>query len=391
MTKMKVLHVISSLDERHGGPTVALKNLALAQLAVGLDVRIVMSWGRGEDPTVAEQLRGRGVKVVGIGPCFGRLMWSPRTGEVVRAQVGEADVVHIHGIWEDICHQAAVAAVAAGKPYVSRPCGMLVPWSLSQVRWLKRAMLAWRVRADLNQASAIHYTTGLERSESAPVGLRSPSIVEGNGVDWALFENLPKRGSLRHSLPAVGKSFFLLFLGRVTRKKGLDLIVQALARPECAGFHLAVVGPEEGAYRREIEALAAWLGVSARVHFLGKMRGARVAEALVDADLTVLPSLQENFATSILESLAAGTPVIVSDRVNLHPDITRHSLGAVVRRDSAELARVLGHWSAMPKDREAAGKRARAFARERSWEQIAKNWARHYSELLNRKSSKVAA
>ncbi len=380
-TPVRVLHVISSLDEIQGGPTVALKHLALAQRRRGTPVRVAMTWTRGEDPHVTTLLRASGIDVITIGPCVGTLMWHPSTPRVVASAVGDADVVHVHGLWEDIHHQAARASRRLRRQYLIRPCGMLDPWSLSRNRWLKQVFLAARLRRDLNQAGAIHFTSGLEREGAAPLGLTAPAIIEGNGIDLDLFRDLPSRGRFRGGLPFGGRPF-LLFLGRITPKKGLDLILRALADPRCAGLCLAVVGPDEQPFRSRMDALVRELGLAERVHFAGMLRGRAVVEALVDAELSVLPSRQENFATSVLESLAAGTPVIVSDQVDIHADIAREGLGGVIPLDAERLAAALADWTGDAERRRAAGLRARAYGLRHDWDHIAERWSGHYSRLI---------
>lgn len=376
-----MLHTIARFDETRGGPIVALQNLALAQLRAGLRIGVVTAWRRGDDEGPTALLRARGVDVAAIGPCVGKLLWHTSTGRVMSGAVAAADIVHIHGIWEDVHHHAATASLARGTPYVMRPCGMLDPWSLSRNYWLKRACLALRVRADLNEADAIHYTSELERDAAAPLRLDAPALIEGNGIDAELFSDLPPRGRFKARLP-FGERPFVLFLGRVTPKKGLDLIIRALAEPRCAGICLAVVGPDEQPFRTRLDALVRELGMADRVYFVGMLRGAAVVEALVDAELSLLPSLQENFATSVLESLAAGTPVIVSDQVDIHPDISREAMGAVIPRTVEALATALAEWMGDPDRRRSAGLRARAYGLRHGWDGIAERWAGHYSRLI---------
>lgn len=387
---LHVLHVIFSLDETRGGPVVALKNLTLAQRRRGMRVRIVTPWRRGEGPTVTELLRARGIDVLTIGPCVGRLMWHPSTRRIMHAAVAAADIVHIHGIWEDTLHHAATTSRRLRRPYIVRPCGMLDPWILSRNYWLKRLFLAARIKNNLNHATAIHFTSELEHQGVRPLHLRAPALIEGNGIDLDLFRNLPARGAFRSKLP-FGDGRFIVFLGRVASKKGLDLILQAMARPVCNGINLAVVGPDEQPYRSRLDAVIRQLGLAERVFFAGMLREREIVEALVDADLSVLPSRQENFATTVLESLAAGTPVIVSDRVDIHPDIEREQTGAVVPLDVDRLAAAIADWMMDAERRRAAGRRARAYALRHDWNQIAERWAGHYERLLAKPVPRRAA
>lgn len=379
---LKVLHVISALNETHGGAPLALRNLALAQQHRGARVTVAMSWARGGNLSVTAELRAHGIDVMTIGPSFSRFMWHPSTRRLVTRAVADADVVHVHGLWEDILHQAAAASRRLGRPYVMKPCGMLDWWNLSRNYRVKRAFLAVRLIKDLNNADAIHYTCEPERENAAHLQLTAPTLVESNGIDSGLFRELPARGRFRATLPFGGG--IIMFLGRVGANKGLDLLVQALAHPACAGINLAVVGPDEQPFRGHLDRRIGELGLANRVFFAGMLRGQAVVEALVDADLTVLPSRRDSFGTSVLESLAAGTPVIVSDQVGIHPDISREATGAVVPLDVERIAAALAEWMRDPARRRTAGARGRAYALGYDWDRIAARWMAHYERLLSR-------
>jgi glycosyltransferase involved in cell wall biosynthesis len=112
------------------------------------------------------------------------------------------------------------------------------------------------------------------------------------------------------------------------------------------------------------------------------LRGRDRIEALVDADLFALPSYQENFGIAVVESLASGCPVLISDQVNIHREITAGGVGVVVPTDVEAIADALRVWLADPALRVAAAARAPAFVRARyDWRQIASRWAAHYAAI----------
>lgn len=378
---MRVLHVLSDLDPRSGGPAEALRGLAAAQIREGLRVSVLGTWRRGADLGFADQLAGRGVGVNLVGPCYGPLCWRPGLGRRVRAAVRAADVVHVHALWEAVQHSAAAECRRAGVPYLVRPCGMLDPWSLAQGGLKKRCYLAWRLRRDLARAGALHFTTAIERDLAAPLGLSTPGIVEPNGIDPAEFSTLPPRGTLRAALGIPAGTAVVLFLGRLHPKKGLDLLVPAFARLP-GGPHLVVAGPDSDGCGATLEREALRLGVRNRVHFAGMVRGGDKLAALADADLFALPSRQENFGNAVVEALAAGVPVVVSDQVNLWPVIRDERVGGVVRLEVESIAAELARWLADPAERAAAGARGRGLIRRSfDWLAIARRWAGHYRRI----------
>lgn len=378
---MRVLHAISGLRSSAGGTVAAMVALAGAQRAAGARVSILSTFIEPETDRV-EEVRRLGLDVHSVGPCRDPLSRHPELAPTALRLAGDADAVHIHGLWEDVQHRAAVGAHELGVPYVVSPHGMLDPWSLRQGKWKKRAYLALRLRRDLKRAAAIHFTSRIERDLAAALRLRGPeAIVEPNGLDLAEFADLPARGALRARHPQLQDRKIVLFLGRLHEKKGFDLLIPAI---EQIGTDAALViaGPDDGGYRRTIEDLVARHGIGDRTVFTGMLVGRSRIEAMVDADLFVLPSYQENFGIAVIESLAAGCPVIISDQVNIHPEITAAGVGAVVRTDASELAREIRRWLDDPALRAGAAARGPAFVREHyDLQRVAARWIDHYQRL----------
>ena len=345
-------------------------------------VSIVTGWEPTQDQATIESTRRQGIIVEVIGPVSGPLGRCRDMNALVRRGICSADVVHIHGLWEEILHQAAVAARERAIPYLIVPHGMLDPWSLAQSRWKKRLYMRWRLRKNLNEAAALHYITTGERDLAARLRLKPPAIVEGIGLDWREFEVLPPRGSFRRLHPGIGTRPMLLYLSRLHYKKGLDFLVPAFGQLRNREAVLVIAGPDFDGYRAVVEQKVAEAKVADRVIFTGILRGAERVAAMADADLFVLPSRQENFGVVVAESLAAGTPVIISDRVNLHPEIAAAEVGAVIPLDRDALTATLDQWLADDELRRTAADRARPFARARfDWGRIAAQWSEHYRRL----------
>jgi glycosyltransferase involved in cell wall biosynthesis len=379
---IKVAHVISGLDPRGGGPAEALRGLALAQAANGLNVRVLATYAAGDDHGFATIMRARGVSVQLVGPCRGPLLRHPDLASATSEAVAAADVVHIHALWEEVQHRAARAARLSHKPYLIRPCGMLDPWSLRQSRVRKRLYLLWRLRRHLNAATALHFTSETERDGTARLRLRAPAIVEPNGIELAEYENLPFRGTFRQSRGIAGDRKVVLFLGRLHSKKGLDLLLPAFARQPGQPL-LVLAGPYDDDYRRVLDAETTRLNIADRVLFTGMLLSADKLAAYVDADLFVLPSYQENFGIAVVEAMAAGLPVIVSDQVNIHGEIATARAGGVVPTNADALATEISRWLDDSELRRHAGARARDFARSHyDWQAIASRWSGHYGRLI---------
>ena len=379
---MRVLHVISDIKASAGGVTSAVIGLATAQRRAGLEVTILSTWvGELDQPNV-DALQAAGIRVRAVGPATGRFTRHPDLRRITDEAVAEADIVHIAALWEEIQHQAAIAARRRKVPYIISPHGMLDPWSLARNRWIKRLYLIWRLRKDLNRAAALHFTCEVERDLTAPLRLSPPAIVEPNGLDLAEFNDLPPAGTFRSRHPSLGDRPIVLFLSRIDPKKGLDLLIPAFAAGPKEAM-LVIAGPDLAGYRAAVEAMVEKHGLNDRVIFTGMLRGRDRVEAMTAATIFALPSYQENFGIVVAESLAAGVPVVISDQVNIHAEISRAGVGGVVPAQIEPLAAELRRWLEDGSMRAQAAARCRGFVWEHyDWVKIAERWIGHYERAV---------
>ncbi len=381
---MRVLHVISGLDAKIGGTVSALIGLVEAQAAEGIEVAVASTYRRGEDLALADRLNDGGIETTTAGPGIGPWLWHPSIRRILEHGIERADVVHVHALWEEIQHRAAALSRRRGRPHVITPHGMLDPWGRTRSRLRKMAYLTWRLRRDLDRATALHYTADAERRLTEPMGLKAPTIVEPNGLDLSEFADLPEPGTFRARHREIGDRPIVMFLSRVHPKKGLDLLVPAFAALVSSDAVLVVAGPGDPDYVAGIESLARTNGIGDRVVFTGMMPERRRIESLLEADLFVLPSYQENFGIVVAEALACRTAVVVSDRVNICDDVLKASAGAVVPMNVKSLSETIGTWLTDPSRRREAGDRGREFVtRHYDWKLIASRWKRHYRRMIN--------
>jgi len=382
---MRVAHIISALDARAGGPVAVLVGLTSALATAGLRVKVVTTYKAGDDLSIAETLRIHGIDARVIGPCIWPLSWHPGIGPALRDVIREVDVVHVHAVWEQVQHEAAVTALREGVPYVITPHGMLDPWSLEQKSVKKKLYMAWRLRRNLDRAAAIHFTSDMERDLTKPLGLRAVKIVVPNGIDLAEFDPLPPAGTFRARYPQFGDRPIVLFMGRLHPKKGLDLLIPAFARTAPKEAVLVIAGPGSREYVDKVHALIQRNGLGERTLLPGMLYGRDRIAALTDADLFVLPSYQENFGIAVIESLAAGTPVVISDRINICEQIANAAVGAVVPTDVSALSKELGNWLGDVDRLRRTSLKARAFVSEHyDWNRIARCWIDHYRRLAKK-------
>jgi glycosyltransferase involved in cell wall biosynthesis len=203
-------------------------------------------------------------------------------------------------------------------------------------------------------------------------------------VDLAEFDSLPARGTFRARYPQLNGRPVVMYLGRLYNQKGLELLIPALAKAQNAAAMLVIVGPDQDGFESRLRAMVTEHGLGERVIFTGLLRGAQRIEALVDADVFALPSFHENFGVAVVEALAAGRPVIVSDQVGVASEIGDKGVGSIVPTQVEPLAKELDRWLGDESLRNAAGIRATALARERfDWNKIAARWGEHYQKLID--------
>jgi len=370
---MRIVHLTNSIDPVSGGPANVLARLAPVQVRQGHEVRIITADHPDRVSDVVASLDASGVHVLPRGPGSGPISRAPGAIQTLRESIdgGFCELMHGHGLWQYLVHWGASACRAKSVPYILRPCGMLDPWCLAQGRLKKQLFLALKAKRDLNQAAAMHFTTETERQLVARLGLKSPPFVIPNGIDCSEFEHLPREGQFREQ-HGIADRPLVVYLSRLHHKKGLDLLLPAFAEAAPADAVLALVGPGEPDYMRQLKTAGEQLGIADRLIFTGMIKGAGRIQALADADLFVLPSYQENFGVAVIEAAAAGTAVLISDQVNICGEVREAGAGRVVPCEQAALGKAL---SEMIADRDSLAKTgaiARSWAMQTfSWENIA--------------------
>jgi len=395
---MRVLHVISTLSPASGGPTQVMAALTAAQVAQGCEVTICTT--DRDNPTrdklAPESLRkliSSHVELVVFGCQMHGLLLSLAMSAWLRRRIRTFDMVHVHGLYRFPPTYAAYLARRQGVPYIIRPHGNLDPFLYKQSSrniMLKRLYESWFDFPNLHGAGAIHYTAEEERARAAFLKLRAPSFVVPNGVDWDRFKSLPGRGAFR-ATHRLGDAPLVLFLGRLHFKKGFDLLIPAFdaVRRDIPDAQLVIVGPENDDFGQKVRGWVEGRGLTKVVHFVGHLDGSDVIQAYVDADVFVLPSYTENFGMTVVEAMACGLPVVISDQVNIHQDVAKSGGGVVTRCDVDEIAQAL---TVLLKDknlRSSMGEKGRQFVQQRyTWSIIVDAMTREYEKVIQRSHQK---
>jgi glycosyltransferase involved in cell wall biosynthesis len=269
------------------------------------------------------------------------LSWNPAVKRYCRARLQNFDLVHIFGIYDLLGPPVAATARARNMPYVIEPIGMFLP--IVRNVWLKRMYHYFIGQRLFAGASAVIATSDLEVHELAAAGVAPQKIVlRRNGVESPA--SWPPRGKFRAAFDIPDQARLILFLGRLSLKKSPELLLQAFGNlPERIGEHtlmLAFAGPDENSMQQHLAVTASRLGISARVKFSGPLYGDDKWAAYRDADVFVLPSLNENFGNTAAEAVAAATPVVVTEQCGIAP-LLKDVAGLVVAHDETSVANAL--------------------------------------------------
>src|SRR5262245_47119920 len=235
--KMRILHVIPTYlpAVRYGGATVAVHGLCRALAARGHHVEVFTTNVDGRSDSMVPL--GVPVTLDGVhlryfpSKILRRLYWSPSLARALAGETADFDVVHLHSVFLWPTWAAARAARKAHVPYLISPHGMLVKDLVRRrSRYAKSAWIYFIEKFNLKRASALHVTSDLETAELMRFGWRLPRIaIVPIGIDEPEIATGTKPSKDVMKIVAVAEQPHVLFLGRLTWKKGLDRLLQAFA------------------------------------------------------------------------------------------------------------------------------------------------------------------
>ena len=378
---MKILHVIPDLAPATGGPVTSVLGLARAQAELGHEVSIASTeWGLAQSPPA------EGV-TIHLFPCkYDQWRWSPALGQFLKRNVRAYDVVTVESLWQYPTLAGGKACRDGGVPYVVSTNGMLDAWSLAQKAWKKKPYLYLFERSTIEGASGIHVTSKGELANSHLEKWNTAKLVIPLGVDSSSYDDLPGDLTFYRRHPELSGRRIVLFLGRLHYKKQPDVAIRAFHEAcwDDDDVCLVLAGRGEAGYVRHLRDLVEELGIREKVFFTGLLRGNAVKEAYVAASVFVLPSWQENFGLSVVEAMAAGCPVVVSDQIDLAADIAKGGAGLSVAPNVEETAaalRLILNDHAMRAEMGRAGRRL--VVENYTWERSARSFTRAFEDILS--------
>lgn len=290
----KVLHVVRSLAPAAGSIAILLPGL-FRRLGDADGESVVLT--SDIDPT----------------PCDHARVVCTRDADERASLVADADVIHLHGAGD---LQKAIAGIVDGTstPTILNPLGALEPDRFDRMGWWQRRRARHSIRSVVD---AVDHLAALNDRELQHLhewsGQASPEILE-YGLNFDEYTDLPTKPV---GLDQATDQKVMLFLGPIHPVEGLVPLLYAFGSliHELKGWHLVLAGPETGDWRMQLESTIRRKGGEDRVSFVRDPDLDDQRSLLARASLVVVPALQVRPPTTVLQALAAGVPVIASDRV----------------------------------------------------------------------------
>jgi glycosyltransferase involved in cell wall biosynthesis len=312
---LRVLHVTASIGQTSFGVGQVAVDLAVAQVSENgnahiwcLDTEDQISWAIRRTSLVRERVSN----FRSFGPS--RLAFSKEMFAAARLDGGIFDVVHQHGIWTACSQTANILRKAHHIPVVIAPHGSLQHWALLRSRWKKRLAFIVYEGRNLKGAACLHATGEAEIGDFRDYGLSNPIALIPNGVSasWVESEGSGLRFRRRYAIAPDRR--VLLFLSRITPKKGLPVLLDAIdrIRSDFGSWLLVIAGTDEFDHLREVKSLVTKLNLPELVMFTGPLYGEAKRDAFAASEAFVLPSYSEGSPMVVLDSLAVGVPVITT-------------------------------------------------------------------------------
>ncbi len=309
-----------------------------------------------DDPE-APFLRDLAFPVHAFGPTDSGYGRSTKLIPWLKANRSRFDGVVVHGMWQ---YQGyAIWRTFRGRvPYMVFTHGMLDPYfkhafPLKHLKkWLYWVPVEYWVLRDAHRVLFTCEAEAVLARQSFWLHRWNPHVVPFGTVppvDDPESQNA-QREAFFHACPAVRDRRFLLFLGRIDRKKGCDLLIDAFGKVAArdSKLDLVMAGPDPQNWRPDLERAAEAAGIAARIHWPGMLTGAAKWGAFRTAEVFVLPSHQENFGIAVAEALACATPVLLSENVNIAAEIASGGAGLMEHDTAAGTERLLQRWIELP-------------------------------------------
>lgn len=337
---MKITHTVDSFGKASYGLGSISMGLAKAQLELGEDVSV---WSSDKEETILWASENYGFPKE-------KLLGFPHTFPVIKASVTEInkalrdnsnDIIHQHSLWTS---QSLITSILRnnGAKTIIAPHGTLAEHALKNSKLKKKIALSLFEMKNLEKASLLHATSEYEIEDFRKLGLKNPIAYIENGIGSRVLlqKGNGYRFKSKYHLPKDKK--VLLYLSRITPKKGLDMLLPAISelQEKFNDWILVIVGNNEFNYQVEVEALINELQLKDKVFIIEPQFGSAKYDVFDASDFFILPSYSEGSPMVVVEALAYGLPVITT-KSSSWKDLDDYNAGYWVDIDKEHIKKVL--------------------------------------------------
>jgi glycosyltransferase involved in cell wall biosynthesis len=205
------------------------------------------------------------------------------------------------------------------------------------------------------------------------------------GINLEEYSNLPKKGNFREKHNIEDREKLLLFIGRIHKIKGLDLLIESFAilNKDIKDLKLAIVGPDDG-FLDNLKDIVSKSDINKdNIIITGSLYGEDKKEAIVDCDIFLMPSQYESFTTSGLEAMACEKPIVLTKNNHIHTWVDGN-VGLSCEYEKKDLSNTIKKLIENPNLSESYGKNGLKEIEEKyNWNSVEKQVTAIYKEIIN--------
>ena len=355
---MRIIHAIPVYAPawQYGGPVLSVSRLCEGLVAEGVQIEVITTNAGLPDlpqSDLEKKIEYNGVTVTYFPVDRKRGSISSRALEAaLPGALSNFDLLHLSAIWQPLGVPIQMSARMKGVPVLHSLRGALSPYSFRHGWWKKVPYYMVLERRWLQQAQGLHVTSEQERRELSLLNLKAPKFLLPNPVDLKGFcRSNSQRTAFRGQLGLTEDEPLLLICGRQHHKKGLELLPEILGKCLHYPWKLLIVGSDEDGSGRRLRLQISRGGFSSRVIELSMLPSHELNKIYNAADLLLLPSRHENFGNVVIEALACGCAVAISDRTGVSSDLLTRApegYGVVLPRLKQSWEGWLSSWLTRP-------------------------------------------
>ncbi len=299
----------------------------------------------------------------------------------LKNNITDFDIVHIHEHRHSLAILTHKYAKKNNVPYILHAHGSVLPFF--QKEKLKEIFDKLWGFDILYDACKVIAETEVEKAQYIEMGIKKELIeIVPTGVELEDFKTLPPKGNFRLKYGISPDEKLILFLGRINKIKGLDLLIKAFNKINNDNFKLAIVGGDYG-FKQELNQLISDFNLKDKIIFPGVLIDDAKKEALVDCDLFAIPSRYESFGVSTLEAMACEKPIVMTKNNHIHNWIDNHA-GLACDFNENELAKCIEKLLNDSELSKQFGKTGKELIYEKyNWDKIEKEMEQVYNSCIH--------